>query len=171
MSAIWFSVPIRASVWSIRWGALAGPPVWRPRRYVGGGELAAAVLQGAGDRRAIVRDNTVDLAPQSVGGLLELGHLVATEGVRVGERSLDGLIAAGGQVVEVAGVGGEESCGVVVDRPLWSVEEGLDLVDHVVLRFEEVVAEVEVVEVPIVGLLPTACSSRPIGPLSCSTNG
>ena len=60
----------------------------------------------------------VDLAAQVVGGLLELGHLVAAEGVRVGERVLDRLVAAGGQVAEVAAVGGQEGCGLVVDRPL-----------------------------------------------------
>ena len=54
-------------------------------------------------------------AAQLVGGLLELRHLVAAEGVGVGQRSPDGVVAAGRQVAEVAAVGGQQAGGLVVD--------------------------------------------------------
>ena len=120
---------------------------------VGAGEqLGLAALDRGGDRGAVRGDDRVDLAPQLVGGLLELRHLVAAEGVGIGERGLDRLVAARRQVAEVAAVGRQERRAVVVDRPLRSVEERLDRVDEVLLGFEQVVAEVEVVEVPVVGL-------------------
>ena len=101
---------------------------------------------------AVRGDDLVDLGAQLVGGLLELGHLVAAEGVRVVERVPDRRVAAGRQVAEVAAVGGQQRGGVVVDRPLRAVEERLDRVDDVLLGVEQVVAEVEVGQVPVVGL-------------------
>ncbi len=53
-------------------------------------------------------DDAVDLAAQVGGGLLELRHLVASEGVGIGERVLDGFITARWQVAEVAAVRRQE---------------------------------------------------------------
>ncbi len=153
MSATWFSVRDAGErlVDALRRRA-AGPPAlpWRSRRCRAARPCdprSPSMTVGA-----VRGDDPVDLAAQLVGGLLELGHLVATEGVGVVERGLDRLVAARRQVAEVAAVGRQERDGVVVDRPLRSVEERLDRVDDVLLGFEQVVAEVEVVEIPVVGL-------------------
>ena len=49
-------------------------------------------------------------------------------------------------------MGGQECCSLVVDDVLRAVEERLDRVDEVLLGVEQVVAKVEVGQVPVVGL-------------------
>ena len=153
MSATWLSDATRASVWSTRWTTRCLG--LRRRLGVEGAARASSALRPSiapVTVGAVRGDDLVDLAPQLVGGLLELRHLVAAEGVRVGERVRDRLVAARRQVAEVAAVGGQQRRRLVVDRPAAAVEERLDRVDQVLLGFEQVVAEVEVVEVPVVGL-------------------
>lgn len=88
---------------------------------VAGGQFCFAVFDRCGHLGAACSDDVVELGAQRVGGLLELGHAVAPERIRVRERGPDGLVATGGQVVEVTAVFGQQCRSVVVDGPLRSL--------------------------------------------------
>ena len=89
--------------------------------------------------------------PQCLCGLLELRHAIAAERVGVVQQPLHLGVAARGQVAEVVGARREQADRLVVDGSLTAIEERLDRVDHGLLGVEQLVAESELGQVPLIG--------------------
>ena len=77
---------------------------------------------------AVCHERLVDAGLEFDGGGLELGHPIAAEGLRVCEELRHILAAAGGHVVQVARVAGEQFGCLVVNLALGAAEERLSLI-------------------------------------------